>query len=311
MIDALIDDLQSGHCAQPFNLLGCHDLSDGSGKIIRVWRPDASSISVVSYASGDNLGSMIQSKNGLFELELPNARNAFIYQLVITNKDHQSFTIIDPYQFHAYSLGHVSFDRYRQYRYLGAHPVTLHPEPKITIDGVIFRVYAPSARSVSITSSFNGWDSRAHPMSSSDSGVWCLFIPHVCPGDLYKYEIRNQQGELLPHKSDPYGFYAEQPPGNASIIFDHGQYEWQDSHWKHHCGLHQAVSIYELHMGSWKKMGDRPLTYHELAEQLIPYVVDMGFTHIELMPPMEHPFYWFMGLPTRWTLCSNQPIWLT
>ena len=159
----------------------------------------------------------------------------------------------------------------------------------------MFRVYAPHARSVSVIGSFNGWDSRLHPMQGCDDGIWRIFIPHLKPGDLYKFELRNPEGSLLPHKADPYGFYAEQPPGNASIIYDHHRYCWQDDDWLHRGSLEQPVSIYEVHPGSWRREllsggESRCLSYQELANELIPYVLELGFTHIELLPPMEHPF---------------------
>ncbi|WOG29149.1 1,4-alpha-glucan branching protein GlgB [Endozoicomonas sp. 8E] len=289
-VEALVGHLLNCHCAEPFNILGFHERPEGGGLLLRVWRPDASAVSVIAFTSGETIGEMVQIAPGLFELVPPECCSVFLYQLMITNKDHQSYTLMDPYQFQSYTLSHVHREPYRNYRYMGAHLVSLHPEEKVSVEGVIFRVYAPNARSVSLVGSFNGWDGRVHPMATSDDGIWCLFLPNVKAGDLYKYEIRSQQGDLLPHKADPYGYYAEQPPGNASIVYDHLNYEWEDSHWKHHSCLDRPVSIYEVHLGSWRQEQGKSLTYKALAEQLIPYVVEMGFTHIELMPLMEHPF---------------------
>jgi 1,4-alpha-glucan branching enzyme len=160
----------------------------------------------------------------------------------------------------------------------------------------MFSVYAPSARSVSIVGDFNNWDGRRHPMQSSYEGIWRLFVPGLGAGELYKYEIKGPGGNLLPAKADPFGMYCEQPPGNASIVLDRKAYEWKDGDY---CWLRdekgyandQPVAIYEVHPASWRRHPDgRHYSYRELADTLIPYVREMGFTHIELMPVTEHPF---------------------
>lgn len=193
-VESLIGHLLDSRCAEPFNLLGFHERPEGRGLLLRVWRPDANAVSVIAFTSGEAMGEMAQVAPGLFELVLPECCSVFLYQLVITNKDHQSYTLIDPYQFQSYVLSHVHREPYRNYRYMGAHPVSLHPEEKVSVEGVIFRVYAPHARSVSLIGCFNDWDGRIHPMASSEDGVWRLFIPGVKAGDLYKYEVRSQQG---------------------------------------------------------------------------------------------------------------------
>jgi 1,4-alpha-glucan branching enzyme len=162
--------------------------------------------------------------------------------------------------------------------------------------GVLFSVYAPSARAVSVVGDFNSWDGRRHPMQSSFEGIWRLFVPGLERGALYKFEIKGPDGNLLPIKSDPFAMYSEQPPGNASIVLDRESYQWGDADW---CKARDGggyrsdvpVSIYELHPGSWRRHPDgRHLSYLELTDQLIPYLQQMGYTHVELLPVMEHPF---------------------
>lgn len=178
---------------------------------------------------------------------------------------------------------------YYCYQFLGAHIIT-----KDGIEGVRFSTWAPHARSVSVVGDFNQWDGTKHVMERLPSGIWVLFIPGLNEGELYKYEIRTpSQTTIL--KADPYAFYSELRPNTASIIKRLDHYEWNDSKWikeRDKEALYQRpLSIYEVHAGTWKQKSNGTfLTYRELADQLIDYVVSMGFTHIELMPIMEHPF---------------------
>ncbi|MEX1056994.1 MAG: 1,4-alpha-glucan branching protein GlgB, partial [Natronospirillum sp.] len=162
------------------------------------------------------------------------------------------------------------------------------------IPGVRFAVYAPNARAVSVIGNFNEWDGRRHPMMSHPDGIWRLFIPELTVGAEYKFELKNQQGDLLPHKQDPYGAWHEQYPSFHSVVWDHDSYTWNDDAWltKKVPDLRRTpMSIYELHAGSWRMHEDgSPLTYRELAAALIPYILDMGYTHLELMPISEYPF---------------------
>lgn len=177
--------------------------------------------------------------------------------------------------------------RFLSYQYFGAH---------LNEKGVTFRVWAPNAQGVAVVGDFNGWNIHDHPMSpvSDRHGIWELFIPALSQGQLYKYAVRQQDGEIA-YKADPYGFYSEVKPKTASIIWTLEGYDWQDENW---CKkrtetdwLKMPINIYEAHLGSWKRneQGDY-LSYHELADQLVPYLVEMHYTHIELMPIMEHPF---------------------
>jgi 1,4-alpha-glucan branching enzyme len=189
---------------------------------------------------------------------------------------------------------------YRTYEKFGAH--LLEEDGK---KGVYFAVWAPNAQHVSVIGSFNNWEAWIHPMKPiGNSGVWELFVPGVKEGDQYKFEIKGQQG-FWAQKADPYAFAAEVRPRTASVVFDLSRYEWNDSAWidqRTQTKWHEKpVSVYEVHLGSWKRnveQGNRWLTYRELAEQLIPYVKEMGYTHIELMPIAEHPFDGSWGYQT-------------
>ncbi|MGI6638071.1 MAG: 1,4-alpha-glucan branching protein GlgB [Desulfobulbus sp.] len=193
--------------------------------------------------------------------------------------------------FDAYLIGEGTHER--AYEKMGAHLVHLHGQ-----DGVAFAVWAPNARQVSVIGDFNQWDDQRHPMHPSDSGIWTLFIPGLQEFAVYKYSIITQSGQNL-HKADPFGFAMEERPRTGSVVADLSRYQWRDKVWMQERaqrqGLDAPISIYEVHLGSWRKIADenwglRYLSYRELADQLIPYVVEMGYTHIELLPITEHPF---------------------
>ena len=177
--------------------------------------------------------------------------------------------------------------------WIGSHCLTVGG-----VMGVHFAVWAPNAQRVSVIGDFNRWDGRVHVMRRLvPSGVWEIFIPGLHDGDCYKYEIRTHAGHLL-EKADPYGRRFEVPPNTASIVWTEGQYQWGDGDWLRDrpsfgAWHERPMSVYEVHLGSWRRVPqdeNRYLTYRELADQLVPYVREMGFTHIELMPVMEHPF---------------------
>ncbi|MGD9950753.1 MAG: 1,4-alpha-glucan branching protein GlgB [Desulfobulbus sp.] len=194
-----------------------------------------------------------------------------------------------------------NFDRYlisegtheRAYEKLGAHLIRFDKET-----GVVFAVWAPNARQVAVVGDFNHWDGRLHPMYPSDSGIWTLFIPTLSEFTVYKYRITPKNGEEL-DKADPYGFSMEERPRTGSVVANLDRYQWQDQAWvagrKDRQALNTPIAIYEVHLGSWRKIvdeqwGRRYLSYRELATTLIPYVVEMGYTHIELLPISEYPF---------------------
>jgi 1,4-alpha-glucan branching enzyme len=182
---------------------------------------------------------------------------------------------------------------YKLYEKLGSHPIEVDGQ-----QGTYFAVWAPNAQAVSVIGNFNYWNHESHPLSArwDGSGIWEGFLPGIGRGELYKYYVHAKDGRHL-QKGDPFALYWETPPNTASIVWDLDDYEWKDESWmkerKHHAGLDQPYSVYEVHMGTWKKThgGLRSLSYQELAEELVLYVKDMGFTHVEFMPVMEHPYF--------------------
>jgi len=230
---------------------------------------------------------------GLFEAPMPPRKRS--YALRVTWNSGETSTIEDPYRFGStlgeldlYLLGEGS-DAYI-YQKLGAQ--------QRTVDGVAgtrFAVWAPNASRVSVIGDFNSWDGRRNVMRlHPGNGIWEIFLPGIGNGALYKYEITDANGKLLPLKADPYGTLHEPPPGNSSVVFA-SQYDWRDETWiadrKSGPRLDLPTSIYEVHLGSWRRKDDGSyLDYRDFADELVPYVVDMGFTHIELLPVTEHPF---------------------
>lgn len=186
----------------------------------------------------------------------------------------------DRYLFHEGS-------HYYSYEMMGAHPIT-----KDDVQGVRFAVWAPNALAVGVVGDFNNWNDKNHPMEKvGHSGIWVLFVPGLSEGSLYKYAIRTEHGSHL--KSDPYGFYAEVRPDTASIVYQIQGYQWQDQKWQENRtqSYEKPMLIYEVHLGSWRQRAlEEFLTYRELADHLVDYVVEMGYTHIECLPLVEHPF---------------------
>jgi 1,4-alpha-glucan branching enzyme len=284
--------LISGRHHDPFSLLGVHKV--GGDRIVRTLQPHASKVELIS-ADGKHLATMERvHKDGLFTARMPPRIRR--YRLRITRGDH-TWEAEDPYRFpqslgdlDLYLLGEGSDKRI--YEKLGSQVRTLEG-----VKGTRFAVWAPNASRVSVVGEFNDWDGRRHIMRLHPAnGIWEIFLPDVGSGARYKYEMLDGDGKLLPLKMDPYGNYHEPPPGNASIVYD-AAYDWQDKDWtdkRSICpDLDKPVSIYEVHLGSWRRKadeGDRCLTYRELADELVDYVLEMGFTHIELLPVSEHPF---------------------
>ncbi len=293
----LIDDLNNARLAKPFETFGLQKNPEGqSGYLLRTWLPGALSVDVMSIDGKKKLGTMNRvEEEGLFELNFPNAGNEFNYLFNVTYQD-SVVKVIDPYQFREQAYAGLSTMRNEAanlYRTMGAQLVEIEVDG-VKIKGVRFAVYAPSASNVSVIGDFNFWDGRRHPMQRSLMGEWVLFVPGIGEGERYKYELKDPLGNRLPHKSDPVGFYAEQYPSFASVVYDQKRYQWNDAAWvesQKNDKLKQAMSIYELHFASWKRHenGDS-LSYREMAAELIPYVKEMGYTHVELLPIMEHPF---------------------
>lgn len=285
----------------PFEFLGVHFTGDNRDHVtIRTFHPHASSVNLVSGGKQHPMNKIHDA--GLFVAELdrqwfPDPQlDPYTYQFEIAYQDGHSRTVNDPYRFlpqleetdrYLFNIG----TNYRLYDHLGAHFTKLS-----NISGTLFRVWAPSAKSVSVIGDFNYWDGRVHPMRSlGSSGVWELFLPGIGEGTLYKFHIHTAHDAVL-EKADPFQFQGEVRPKTASIVNYLGNYQWNDDAWQNHkrsvSPYNAPISIYELHPGSWKRDPDDPdrfLTFVELADQLIPYIKELGFTHVELMPIMEHP----------------------
>ncbi|HVS85503.1 MAG TPA: 1,4-alpha-glucan branching enzyme, partial [Gaiellaceae bacterium] len=276
--------------SNPHGVLGAHETKDGV--VVRAYRPEAQAVRV----QPAGVEAELKDPSGLWEALLPKATLPLDYELEVEYADGNTFTLRDPYAFLP-TLGeldlHLAMEgRHQQlYERLGAHVREIDG-----VTGTAFAVWAPNARSVAVVGDFNSWDGRLHPMRSlGSSGIWELFVPGVESGTAYKFEIRTQEGRLR-LKADPLAFHTEVPPANASVVFE-SQHEWRDDAWlarrREGDPLRGPLTIYEVHLGSWRRNpleGDRPLTYRELADELVDYVDDLGFTHVELLPVMEHPF---------------------
>ncbi|HET6654732.1 MAG TPA: alpha-amylase family glycosyl hydrolase, partial [Gammaproteobacteria bacterium] len=286
-----MEALINGDNGDPFALLGPHEAP--SGKVtVRVFLPDATQLSLIG-PRGDTLADCKRiHPAGLWEGALAKPARYRLHAQVPGGQ----FDCEDVYRFGAV-LGELDVHllaegrHLRNFERLGAHPSEMEG-----VAGTAFTVWAPNARRVSVVGDFCNWDGRRLPMRRRhECGVWELFVPHVGAGAVYKYEIKSRDGALLPLKADPYGFYAEHPPRTASVVEPLVEVGWQDDAWMtaraatHALGA--PVSIYEAHLGSWRRSDDnRYLSYRELADTLVPYVKEMGFTHIELMPISEYPF---------------------
>jgi len=288
---ASLKALVEGRHNNPFAVLGIQ--REEGGRIVRTFQPGATAVSLID-DQGEVMGQLEpELRDGLFSGPMPANRRK--YRLRVTWADGIEQDIEDPYRFPStlgemdlYLLGEGS-DQYI-YRKLGAHTTTVQG-----VSGTRFAVWAPNASRVSVVGDFNSWDGRRHVMRlHPGNGIWEIFIPGIGNGTLYKYEITDARGSLLPLKADPYGTLHEPPPGNSSIVFD-SHYRWDDTDWMKRRTeaprLDTPTSIYEVHLGSWRRKDDGSyLTYRDLANELVPYVNDMGFTHIELLPVTEHPF---------------------
>ncbi len=304
-MDAVRALVEARH-GQPFEVLGPH-VEELEGKrvvFVRTFQPGASRVSVVG-ADGKTLAEATRLLDeGFFEAALGEVRPAS-YRLRV-EAGGSTYELSDPYAFGPqlteYDL-HLLREgtHYRLWEKLGAHPIEVDG-----IRGVSFGVWAPSARRVSVVGDFNGWDGRRHPMRKHEqNGVWELFIPGLEVGQNYKYELLPNQGDIYLLKVDPVAFQVELPPKTAARVYDLEGYEWADQEWmekrKNGSYLEAPISIYEVHLGSWRRVpedGNRSLSYREAAEQLAAYVKEMGYTHIELLPLTEHPFYGSWGYQT-------------
>ncbi|HJU04680.1 MAG TPA: 1,4-alpha-glucan branching protein GlgB [Nitrospiraceae bacterium] len=289
----------------PFSVLGPHPVVENGRAMlaVRVFAPDAREVSVI--LDHGEASPMMHVLGGLFETTLPADTPSRHYRIRMTDQWGEVTERHDPYAFpglisefdlHLFAEGKL----FRAYDVLGGHVRTIDG-----VTGVRFVVWAPNAMRVSVVGDFNGWDGRRHPMRNcGGSGLWELFIPDIPEGTAYKYEIRPRNHDVPLLKADPYAFAAELRPKTASLI--HAlSYEWRDHEWMTRRGsrdtLSEPISIYEVHFGSWMRVpeeSNRWLTYRELTSKLIPYVKELGYTHVELMPVTEHPFDGSWGYQT-------------
>jgi 1,4-alpha-glucan branching enzyme len=289
--------LDAGRHPDPFGFLGIHQVGDSLR--VRTYQPQAETVGLV-----DPSGTLLMPMNrvgstGLFVAELtPGGSDSSIrYRVRIGKADGTETDLDDAYCFSSVfgelDLHLIGEGSHRSlYEQLGAHRVRHEG-----VDGVRFGVWAPNASRVSVVGAFNDWDGRRHSMRRHPPvGTWDIFVPGIEPGCKYKFELLDAGGAMLPLKADPYTRFSEQPPGNASIVFETA-YRWRDQAWidsgNSSLGFDRPISIYEVHIGSWRRKADehnRWLNYREMADQLVPYLVEMGFTHVELLPVSEHPF---------------------
>lgn len=273
----------------PFSVLGLHTIDNK--EIIKVFLPYAESVSL------GKKGTQFERipDTDVFVCDVSNEELPDHYSLVWVDKSGHTHTQYDPYNFgtvlpefdqHLFAEGR----HWHIYQKLGAHLHTIDG-----IEGAQFAVWAPNAERVSVVGDFNRWDGRCHPMRNlGGSGIWEIFIPGLSVGSLYKFEIRNRHAGHVAVKTDPYGQYFEFRPQTAAIVCQENHYPWQDGKWMakraKHGWLNEAISIYEVHLGSWRRDAQGNfLNYRVLAKQLVEYVKDIGFTHIELLPITEHP----------------------
>lgn len=311
--------LAEGRHTNPHAILGLH--LEREQVVVRAWQPGATAVTLKDGKTGDSLPMTADEPQGLFTLFFPDRRERFPYTYIVTSADGHQFDTEDPYRFwptlseydlHLFNEG----THHKVYEKLGCHLME-HDGVK----GAAFAVWAPAAQRVSVVGSFNAWNGQRHPMRRMGaSGVWELFIPGICKGDVYKYEILTPSNELY-IKADPFALFAERPSDTASICWDLQNHAWKDKAWMaaRVTGdpYRKPLNIYEIHPGSWQQApvsepdphacadslpslvldaetqeetGFRLLSWLELRDRLIPYLLDMHYTHIELMPIMEHPF---------------------
>ena len=315
LLDSLKDDGQRlSECRHesPFSILGPQPFKDKW--IIRIWMPEASEVELITQQT---------------KIKLQNPNHEWIFEGVLEKDPGNDYQIKvnrggiehvqhDPWSFRKEWMGEIDRHLFAEgnhhhiWRKMGAHLTEINKK-----QGVMFCLWAPHAKSVSVIGDLNSWDGRHHPMQKRLGGIWELFIPGLSEGDLYKYEIRTEKGHCY-QKADPYGFQHEVRPAKSSVISKIDSFQWSDQSWisnrDNRDPLEQPISVYEMHLGSWMhassddpfinsngehrapvpaadmKPGSRLLTYKELANKVIPYVKERGFTHIELMPISEHPF---------------------
>ena len=289
---ATIEAVVQARHGDPFAVLGPHPVADGVA--IRTFQPDAHGVEIIDRSTGEALGTLTRiHPAGLFHGVVRSGGTPYALRIDTGETTRETE---DPYSF-PLLLGDIDLHLLGEGRHhdlgrcLGAHPMVVDG-----VRGVRFTVWAPNARRVSVVGDFNAWDGRRHPMRLRvGGGVWELFIPRLSPGAIYKYELVGPDGGVLPLKADPVAWAAEVPPATASVIADTEPFRWNDAEWMRARDAAQGprapMAIYEVHASSWLPGGSNDRSgWDMLSERLVPYVARMGFTHVELLPIMEHPF---------------------
>lgn len=289
-----VESILNAEHSDPFHILGAHvvEWEEKPAVAVRAYLPGAEQLWVLR--ESEVIPAQLIHADGFFEAVFPGEAQTFPYRLRANYGDGNEVEFEDPYrfpptlsEFDLYLLGEGT--HHKSYEKLGAHLTEVEGVP-----GVGFAVWAPNAQRVSVVGNFNNWNGRRHPMRvRGGSGIWELFIPGLVEGEVYKYEIKGHN-DYFGLKADPFAFFAELRPNTASVVRDINNYTWHDQAWmearSQRQSLKSPLAIYEVHLGSWRRgEGNRLLSYRELAEQLVDYVREMGFTHIELLPVMEHP----------------------
>jgi 1,4-alpha-glucan branching enzyme len=287
-----VEAIVNGSHANPFAFLGLHQIH--GEWVMRAFIPHAETLTAHTL-DGRNVGHLVPRHSAGFFEGLVDVKEPCPIRLHAQNAGGE-WDVLDPYSFGPvlgplddYYIGEGS--HLRLFDKLGAHAMEFEG-----VQGTHFAVWAPNARRVSVVGTFNDWDGRRHPMRlRADTGVWEVFIPAIGPGTIYKFEIVGRDGNLVPLKADPYARQAELRPKTASIVADPTPFPWTDAKYiearEKKDWRRSPMSIYEVHLGSWRRRADGGfMTYDQLAEQLVPYAVDMGYTHLELLPITEHPF---------------------
>lgn len=285
----------NGDHGNVFAVLGIHKDKGSKEVFIRAYQPHSRSVELLDN-NDKSLGMMTRlDVRGFYQINLGAIEN-FAYKFRIENDLGHFYVAEDSYRFPSI-LGDIDIyllsegKHLDMYKKLGAHKIQLNG-----VWGTSFAVWAPNAKRVSVVGAFNNWDGRISAMRKHPTcGVWDIFIPGIGEGELYKFEIKTPEDYILV-KADPVAFYSERRPNTASVVYDINHYMWEDENWMEHRevanSFDRPMSIYEVHLGSWRRKGEHGeeyLTYHELADHLVPYVVNMGFTHVEFLPVSEHP----------------------
>jgi 1,4-alpha-glucan branching enzyme len=295
MKTAAMEAIVSGRHGDAFSILGPHQVETPKGQTVwevRAFLPHATKAELVP-SKGAAVAMKKEHANGFFIARMPGEPGAYRIRIedyqggtAVLDDAYRFWPIITDFDLHLHAEGTL----YEAWQTFGAHPMTVDG-----VDGVRFAVWAPNASFVSVAGDFNDWDARRHPMRRRDAGAWEIFLPAAQPGQAYKYLVRSADGTQEQMKADPFAFRTEEPPKSASVIASPEPYVWRDQEWMDRRAaanpLAQPMSIYELHLESWMRGAEgAPLTYREMAVTLVEYVKRMGYTHIELLPILEHPF---------------------